>query len=119
MKTQKQLLMRHFSAVFRNRANSNKELTPQLSPVFAKYLSRKDLIGILKTMYQGKTPSHLNLAEIENADMLRLIADDLFIIAYITNKWCEEFKIKSSKSEKEVLTQDKQGTSTKKNQTKK
>ena len=56
-------------------------------------------------MYGGEIPDHLDLAEIENHEILKLIADDLFIIAYITNKWCDEYKVISSESEDGLLDQ--------------
>lgn len=90
MKTTKQLLLKHFSLVLRNRANGNIE---PISPTLLKYLSRKDLVEVILKIHNGNIPKELDLTLLENEELLAIIKDEMFIISFITDKWCKEQKL--------------------------
>jgi len=91
MKTNEQLLLKHFAIVLRNRSNG--KIDP-MSLSLIKYLSRKDLIEIIKKIHAGTIPKGLDLALMENQELLSIIKNEMYIIAFITNKWSEEQKAK-------------------------
>lgn len=84
-----QLLMKHFASVLRKKAlgtYDNNDIDPSLS----KFLSRKELIDILKAKHQGSIPKELDLVELENEQLLTLIGDELHILAHLSQQWCKE-----------------------------
>lgn len=87
MKTNNQLLFKHFSSVLRNRANGNNE---PISPTLLKYLSRKDLVEVIKKIHNGSIPKDLDLALMENEELLQIIKDEMYVIAFVTEKWSKE-----------------------------
>ena len=97
MKTNEQLLLKHFSLVLRNRANGNNE---PISPTLLKYLSRKDLVEVIQKIHNGNIPKELNLTLLENEELLTIIKDELFVISFITDKWCKEQEQKLVPDEK-------------------
>lgn len=99
MKTDRQQLMKHFASVLRGRA-LGKEKEPAISTNVDQYLSRKELIEILKKKFDGTIPKSHNLVELENEELLKLIGDELFIISYVTEKWSKEISEKTPSSEK-------------------
>lgn len=85
----KQALMKIFSAVLKERSKSESEYK-EISPEILKFFSRKELIEIITNkIFNGQVPPEHNLVEMENSELLRLIGDDIYIIAYMTEKWCE------------------------------
>jgi hypothetical protein len=84
-----QQMMKHFATVLRKRS-SEKQLTKQISPDLIQYLSRKELINIISRMHGGTIPEEHNLVELENDGLLKLIGDELYIIAYVTEQWSKE-----------------------------
>jgi len=89
MKESKPSLMRLFSAILKERASSeNNEKT--ISPLLLKYLSRKDLIEIITKIYDGELPEELSKVETENAQLLQLIGDDLYVISHMTQVWSRQ-----------------------------
>lgn len=85
-------LMKHFAVILRKRAND--ETTHNgVDPTILRYVNRRDIVEIIQHMYQGKLPKDLDLAMLENAELLKLIKDDLFLIAHIIQKWCREIFI--------------------------
>lgn len=89
MNENKQALMKIFSAVFKERSKAENEYR-QISPEILRFFSRKELIEIITSkIYNGQVPTEHNLVEMENSELLKLIGDDLYIIAYMTDKWCE------------------------------
>ncbi|MFD2565923.1 hypothetical protein [Pseudotenacibaculum haliotis] len=118
MKTDTQNLMKHFSSVLRTRANSKEATEPSISKSISRFLSRKELIEIIKEKFSGSIPKEHNLVELENEQLLDIIGDDMYIIAYCTQKWCGESPlIGSKKTEKKEPTKPNsngKGTSQKK-----
>ena len=89
METNKNNLMKHFASVLRNRA-LGKQQAPEISKTVAQFLSRKELIDIIKKKFDGTIPKEHNLLELENEELLELIGEEMFIISHITEKWSKE-----------------------------
>ena len=89
MENQKWQLMRLFSSLLKNRAKEEKKIK-QVSPELLKYFSRKELIAIITHVYDNTIPATLELINMENEDLLNVIADDMNIISYVTTKWSKE-----------------------------
>ena len=92
MKTNDQLLLKHFSSVLRNRANGSNE---PISSTLLKYLSRKDLVEVIKKIHNGSIPKNLDLALMENEELLSIIKDEMYVIAFITERWSNEQSLKT------------------------
>jgi len=90
MNENRQALMKIFSFVFKERSKAEIEYR-EISPEILKFFSRKELIEIITNkIYNGQVPPEHNLVEMENAELLKLIGDDLYIISYATEKWSKE-----------------------------
>jgi len=89
MENNKEQLMKHFASVLRGRALGKLE-TPSVDPNISRYFKRKELIEIIKKRFEGTIPKEHNLVEMENQQLLDLVGDEMFIIAYITEKWSKE-----------------------------
>ncbi len=96
MKTNKKPLMKYFAAVLRKRALSTVEINEPINPAILKFFTRKDLIQIITDKHDGTIPKQHNLVELENEELLAIIGDDMYIISYITKKWCEETLMKKA-----------------------
>ena len=94
MNTNTENLMKHFASVLRNRA-LGKEKTPNISEQNDRYLSRKQLIEIIKRRFNGSIPKELNLVEMENTELLQVIEDDMYVLAYLSEIWSKELAVKS------------------------
>lgn len=90
METNKRPLMKHFASVLRKRALATTELNEAINPQILKFFTRKDLIQIIADKHDGTTPKEHNLVELENKELLAIISDDMYIISYITKKWCQQ-----------------------------
>lgn len=90
METNKRSLMKHFAAVLRKRALATTEINEPVNPQILKFFTRKDLIQIITDTHNGTIPKQHNLMEMENQELLALIGDDMFIISYMTRKWCQQ-----------------------------
>jgi len=95
MKADNTNLMKHFASILRNRAVGRNDAS--IDPVIIKYLSRKELIDIIREKYSGSIPKEFNLIEMENEELLEIIGDDMYIISYTTKKWCGESPLTSNK----------------------
>ena len=89
MEKQTQHLLKHFSSILRNKV-TGKELSSEIDKTVVRYLSRKDLIEIIKKRFGGTVPKGHNLMELENEELLSLIENEMYIISYMTEKWCDE-----------------------------
>lgn len=89
MKTETENLMKHFASVLRGRAMGTLVI-PSISTSTLKYLSRKELIEMVKKRFDGTIPKEHNLVELENEELLNLIEDEMLVIAFITDKWSKE-----------------------------
>ena len=89
MEANKKPLMKHFAAVLRKRALATVEINEAINPQILKFFTRKDLIQIIADKHGGTIPKEHNLMELENKELLAIIGDDMYIISYITKKWCE------------------------------
>lgn len=89
MENNRQQLLKHFAKTLRNLAIDD---TVEISPLLLHYFSRKQLIEIIKVKYKGSIPKDLDLVEAENKDLLNIIEDELYVIAYATEKWSREVK---------------------------
>ena len=87
MKTNEHQLLKHFAIVLRNRANGNNE---PISPTLLKYLSRKDLVEVIRKIHNGTIPKGLDLTLMENEELLAIIKDEMFVISFITEKWIQK-----------------------------
>ena len=99
MEKQTQHLLKHFSSVLRNKA-TGKQSSSEIDTTVARYLSRKDLIEIIKKRFGGTIPKEHNLVEMENEELLSLIENEMYIISYMTEKWCNESLKTSEKKER-------------------
>jgi len=100
MKTNDQLLLKHFSSVLRNRSNGNQE---PISPTLLKYLSRKYLVEVIKKIHNGSIPKELDLALMENEELLSIIKDEMYVISFITERWSKEQSLKVSSNNNDVI----------------
>lgn len=92
-------LMKYFSTVLKNLA-SGKETDNLMTKNLAFYFTRKELIEMIKKRFNGSIPKEHNLVELEKKELLALIGNKLYIIAYVTEKWSQELEIKEVKPEK-------------------
>jgi len=91
-----QALMKHFASVLRKRATAETPYMPSISSELTRFLSRKELIAIIHEKHDGKIPKELDLLSIENEELVTHIADDLYVISYITRQWSEQLKTNTS-----------------------
>lgn len=89
MNDNKQQIMKHFAGVLRNRANA-KAIGKGADLSLLKFLSRKELIEIIKNAHDGTLPKDLDLVELENKELLFHIKDEMFILLYFVGLWCKE-----------------------------
>lgn len=83
-----QALMKHFSGVLRKKAlGKDSESTPD--PMLLKHLSRKELIHLLASK-KGGIPKELNLAEMENEELLSAIGNEMLILSHLSGQWAHE-----------------------------
>ncbi|MFC5044086.1 hypothetical protein ACFSTE_09255 [Aquimarina hainanensis] len=97
MEIQKQQLVKLFSLILKKRASEDAVKTNEITPSLLKFFSRKELIAIIKYRFGGSIPKEHDLMEKENEELLNLIEDDMYIISYVTQKWCEEVAKKPEK----------------------
>lgn len=89
MDDKKQALLKIFSAVLKERSKAEHEFR-EISPEFQRHFTRKELIEIITTkIYNGTVPPEINLVEMENGELLSIIGDDMYIIAYMSEKWSQ------------------------------
>jgi TusA-related sulfurtransferase len=96
METNKKPLMKHFASVLRKRALATTQVKASINPQILKFFTRKDLIQIITDKYDGTIPKQHKLVEMENGELLSIIGDDMYIISYMTQKWCEESQMKNA-----------------------
>lgn len=89
MKAETENLMKHFASVLRGIATGNLE-SPSISKNTVRYLSRKELIEIVKKRFNGNIPKEHNLLELENEELLELVGDEMYVIAYVTDRWTKQ-----------------------------
>lgn len=94
-----QQLMKHFSVFLKNRANG-KDTKSGVSNSLLKHFSRKELIEVLTRKGNGKIPTEWNIAELENEELLTLIGDEMFILSFYVEKWCNGTQILINNSSK-------------------
>ena len=82
-------LQKYFATALRKRSKGETS-DVSLDPSILKFFTRKDLIAILNTKYDGKLPKDIDLIELENEDLLKLIEDDLFILSFLIPKWISQ-----------------------------
>ena len=83
--------MKHFASFLRKRGTArtaNHEMT--IVPSLLKHLNRKELISILIRKLGPKLPNDLNLRDLENEELLELIGDEMYILAFFADKWSKE-----------------------------
>lgn len=102
MKTDTTNLMKHFATILRNRAVGRNDAS--LDHVILKYLSRKELIEIIREKFSGTIPKEYDLIELENKELLSIIEDDMYIIAYCTKKWCGASPLTGTKKTEKKAT---------------
>jgi len=87
MEKQQEYLLKHFASVLRKLAlGKDKEIKTDTN--VAHFLTRKDLIQILKKQFGGTIPKEHDLVEMEKVELFGLIENELFIISYMIEKWC-------------------------------
>jgi len=113
METQQQLL-KLFAQSLRNRANGT---NPSLNTQLLRYLSRKDLIHIIKDLHNGNLPKEMDLIEKENEALLKLIGNDFAIISYMTSRWSKKQKTSLHKHNTSTVVEKKSAPKESKKQT--
>ena len=89
MEENKQALLKIFALVMKDRAKLEHEFR-EISPAILRFFGRKELIEIITNkIHNGTLPPEINLMEMENSELLALIGDDMYIISYVTEKWCD------------------------------
>ncbi len=99
MDNRKHDLMKYFSLVLKRRVKAE-ESSVTISESLLKYLSRKELIEIIQYKDSDNMPKSQDLMEMENEELLKLIEDELFVLAYMSSLWCKELSDESAKKEK-------------------
>lgn len=89
MKEQQQQLMKYFSLVLKRRASLD-NAPKTIDPKILGFLSRKDLVAIIKHRYKEKLPEGVDLVATENEGLLAIIEDELYIITYVIQQWCTQ-----------------------------
>lgn len=87
MKSQ-EALMKHFSSVLRKKAMGTYSSTSP-SPLLLKFLSRKELIHLL-SLKKGGIAKELNVAEMENEELLQAIGSEMLILSHLSGQWAFE-----------------------------
>lgn len=105
MSTENKELMKLFASMLRKCAKSDTEMLPHVDPSILYFLSRKDIVDIIKGMYQEGIPGKPDLATLENKELLIYIPNDFFIISHILNQWCLEF-LRQSHTHQEVVSRN-------------
>lgn len=86
-------LMKYFGTVLKNRA-LGKETNNLMTRNLPFYFTRKELIEIITKRFNGNIPKEHNLVELEKKELLALVGDEMYIIAYLTGQWSEEIEKK-------------------------
>jgi hypothetical protein len=86
----RQALLKQFSSLLRTKSKEERLTKADIDPKMAEFLSRKELLFILDLKYKGKFPKDVNLAEMENHELLALIEDGFIILAYFVEQWIQE-----------------------------
>ncbi|SDW82292.1 hypothetical protein SAMN05444411_102248 [Lutibacter oricola] len=110
MEAKQKALLKHFSSVLRKKALNESSINEPIDPVILRFLSRKELIEIIKNKFENSIPKDLQLLELENEELLAIIGDEMYIISYITSNW-----VQVAQTEKEVVPITKK-SNTKKNE---
>lgn len=91
-------LMKHFSTVLKN-LSVGKKTENLTSENLVHYYSRKELLDMVHRRFDGKIPKHINLVEAEKKDLLSFIGNELYLITYTIEKWCEEIDVREEPKE--------------------
>ncbi len=83
-------LLKMYSSILRQRAKD--DTFPKLTKSLVEHYSRKDLIHIINSKYEGSIPKEYELLEMENEDLLEIIGDDMYLISHTTAKWAKTQK---------------------------
>lgn len=105
----KKSLLKIFSGILKRRASGESNQL-EVTSLLIKYFKRKQLIEIITSIYNGSIPKQYNLIEMENEELLNVIADDMFVISYVTYNWSKEIleKRNQAKTSKIELEKPKQ-----------
>lgn len=95
MENQRTELMKYFALSLKRRVKDEAE-TLTINPSLLRYFGRKELIEVIHYKSNGDSPQADELMEMENEELLQLIEDELYILAYITKQWCKELEEKKS-----------------------
>ena len=79
-------LMKHFAGVLKQYALQKS--SPSISPSVLKYVTRKDLITIISDRYDREKP--LELVALENEELLSMIDNEMYLIAYFSTLWSKD-----------------------------
>ena len=72
-----------------------------MSENLAHYFSRKELLEMVHKRFNGKIPKDINLVEAEKQDLLSYIGNDLYLITYTVEKWCEDIDVRKAPTKKQ------------------
>jgi len=78
---------------------ANGKTDSKINTQILRYLSRKDLIGVISRKYNGNIPTGTVPMEAENEKLLELIGNEILIISYFTQKWSEENSLEIAEKE--------------------
>ncbi len=101
MENQRTELMKYFALSLKRRAKDEADFVT-IHPGLLRYFGRKELIEVIHYKSNGNSPQADELMEMENEELLQLIEDELYILAYITKQWCKELEEKKSLKLNEV-----------------
>ena len=110
MTQNEQALMKHFASVLRKKAMTDTPYCETISLELTRYLNRKELIAIIQEKYDGKIPKDIDLLSLENEELVAYIADELYVISYITRQWSETLKQNKSVIPEKEVTGKKEAT---------
>lgn len=98
MEDNRKQLMKHFATVLKN-LSLGKTTDNMISENLVHYFSRKALLEMVHKRFNGKIPKEINLVEAEKQDLLSFIGNELYIITYTVEKWCEDIDVKEQPKE--------------------
>lgn len=84
-------LMKYFSLALKRRTK-DEDNAKTINPGLLKYFGRKELIEVIHYKSNGDSPDADQLMEMENEELLQLIEDELYILAYVVKQWCKDLE---------------------------
>ncbi len=93
-------LMKYFSLALKRRTK-DEDNAKTINPGLLKYFGRKELIEVIHFKSNRDSPDADQLMEMENEELLQLIEDELYILAYVVKQWCKDLEKAKTETEDE------------------